>query len=571
MEDTNYWRRNNRRISRRSLLGGAATLGLGGAAAMIVGCGGSSNDTNSSTGPTGTRAPVGSPKAGGSVTQGRPLTVLGIDPHQDLTGLDIDQLIYPYLYSWNPVQNVAYFNNLAESIEQPDPDLTQFIFHIRKGVKNAPFNFAGAGEEMTSEDVKASFVRRGTSISAPDKRFPRLISKDPTMLAAAFQTPDPYTFSFKMATTFVPALREMANPTWAMVSKKVLEALGNRSLTQVGYGAGPYMVDQFNGNQRISLKKNPNYFIPGQPLLDEIDIVVITENSSLLSAFKQGQHDICGAVLKKDEFDDFSANSDYICSSAPSLFYPCVHMKMVPPFDDIRVREALDISIDRDEVIAVIDGGDGKYNGPIQWPQLEWALPQDELKAFYKYDPEKAKQLLTQAGYDGGFKTKMKLPKITGVSQIADEAALLKSQWAKVGIQVDLEEVELGTFIGSVLLPGNFQMTFFPNLPYDEPDRPLSFYSSLGVTGAGNWNNYTNPDFDLLYNKQAQTVDKTERQSIILEAQRLIIKEHAPQLTITGGNAYSAHWNYVHLPYELGQDPGTKINPYGCDEWTEKA
>jgi ABC-type transport system substrate-binding protein len=569
MEDSNYWQRwNRRRVSRRALLGGAATTALGGAAALIVGCGGSDSSTSTPAGSRTPRPPVGSPTPGGGVTAGRPLTVLGIDPHQDLTGLDIDTLLYPYLYSWNVTKETPVFNNLAESIEQPEP--TEFIFKIKRGVKNAPFDFDGAGEEMTSEDVKASFVRRGTSISAPDKRFPHLVGKDTAALTAALLTPDPQTFRFSMAEIFVPALREMSNPTWAMVSKKVLAKLGNRSLTQIAYGAGPFMLDTFRGNERIALKKNPNYFISGRPYLDNYTIVVITENSSLLSAFKQGQHDICGAVLTKDEYDEFSKVDDYVTATAPSLFYPCVHMKMVPPFDDVRVREAIDISIDREELINVIQGGEGNYNGPIQWPQFQWALPQQELRDFYKYDLERAKQLLSDAGYPDGFSAKMKLPKISGVSFIADTAALLKSQWEKAKINITLEEVELGTFIGSVLLPGNFQMTFFPNLPYDEPDRPLSFYSSLGVTGAGNWNNYTNPAFDELFNKQAREPDLAKRKQIILDAQRLIIKEHGPQITLTGGYAYTAHWNYVHLPYELGEDTPDVFNPFGADLWTEK-
>ncbi len=567
MEDTNYWSRlTNRRISRRTLLGATATTALGGAAAMIVGCGGGSSSGSSTA--SGTRAPVGSPVAGGSITDGRAVTVLGIDPHIDLTGLDIDTLIYPYLYGWIPGKEEAIFNNLAESVERPD-DIT-FIFPLKHGVKQAPFNFAGAGEEITSEDVKASFIRRGTSISAPDKRFPRLIGSDANAMDAALLTPDPYTFRFSTTEVFVPALREMANPTWGIVSKKVIDAIGGRELTQVGYGAGPFMVDTFRGNERIVLKKNPNYFLTGKPYLDQMTIVVITENSSLLSAFKQGQHDVCGAILTKDDYDTLAQDSNFITATAPSLFYPVVHMKMVPPFDDIRVREAIDVSIDRDEIIAVIQGEQGKYNGPIQWPQFKWALPQNQLTAFYKYDPGRARSLLAAAGYPNGIQTKMKLPKITGVSQIADVAALLKSQWAKVNINVDLEEVELGTYIGSVLLTGNFQMTFFPNLPYDEPDRPLSFYSSLGVTGSGNWNNYSNPAFDALYHAQSKEPDEVKRQQIIKDAQNLILPEHGPQLTLTGDYQYTAHWNYVHFPYEINQDPSESSDPYGVDTWTEK-
>ena len=64
-------------------------------------------------------------------------------------------------------------------------------------------------------------------------------------------------------------------------------------------------------------------------------------------------------------------------------------MKMRDPWRDIRVREALDLAINRDEIIDVIQDGEGNYNGPIQWPQFKWALPQEELRDFYQYDPSR--------------------------------------------------------------------------------------------------------------------------------------------------------------------------------------
>jgi ABC-type transport system substrate-binding protein len=91
------------------------------------------------------------------------------------------------------------------------------------------------------------------------------------------------------------------------------------------------------------------------------------------------------------------------------------------------------------------------------------------------------------------------------------------------------------------------------------------------VTGSGNWNNYSNPDFDKLYNAQAKEPDETKRKQIITDAQNLIIKEHGPQLTLTGAYAYTAHWNYVHYPYEIDQEPTQSSDPFGVDTWTEKA
>ncbi len=573
MEDSNYWTRlNSRKVSRRALLGGGATAALGGAAALMVGCSGGGNGGADCV-ATPTARPFGTPKAGGTITQGRLIAALGIDPHIDLTGLDVDTLIYPYLYGWAPGREEAIFNNLALALEQPEE--TEFIFSLRPGVTNSPTGGGkpnpAAGEEITSEDVKQSFIRRGTSITAPDRRFPRKIagSSDPGALEAALLTPDKYTFRFKMSEPFVPGVREMANPTWGIVSAKVLDEY--LYLSQDAFGAGPFMLEEFRGNERIVLRRNPNYYIKGRPYLDGLTYVVITEPSSLYSAFKQGQHDVNGSVLTRKDYEELACDPDFTVATTPSLFYPVVHLKIKPPFDDIRVREALNISVDRDEIIAVINSGEGNYNGPIQWPQTFWALPQEELRAFYKYEPERAKQLLAEAGYEGGFDVKMKLPKITGATFIADTALLLKDQWARVGVNIQIDEVELGAYIGSTLLPGNFEMTFFPNLPYDEPDRPLSFYHSLGVTGSGNWNNYSNPELDKLIDAQSKEFDKDKRQKIILEAQRMILKAHGPQLTLTGGQQYSARWSYVHFPFELGQDPGADVNPNGSDTWTEKA
>lgn len=575
MDEPNYWQRlSRRRVSRRTLLGASATTALGGAAAFVVGCGGG-GENGENGGTPAPSLPVPSPPVpGGSITAGRPVTILGIDPHVDLTGLDVDTLLYPYLYGWAPGREERIMNNAAADIEEPDDQSLEYIITLKPGITNSPWTdkrVGGAGEEITAEDLKASFIRRGTSISAPDKRFPRKIGRDAAAMEAAIQTPEKYVMRFTMTEPFVPAIREMANPTWAIVSKKVIEDTLGKGLSQVAHGAGPFMLEEFRGNERVVMKKNPNYFIEDRPYLDGYNIVIITENSSLLTAFKQKQHDVCGAILTKEDYDEFVTNNQYRVFTAPSLFYPCVHMKVIrEPFDQIKVREAIDISINRDEIIQIIQNGRGEYNGPIQWAQTKWALPQEELREYYKYEPDRARSLLAEAGYPNGFNTTLKLPKITGVSFIADIASLLKDQWSRVGINVQLEEVELGTFIGSTLLPGNFDMAFFPNLPYDEPDRPLSFYHSLGVTGGGNWTNYTNPELDKLIDAQSREFDPDKRQKIIWDAQRMILKERGPQLTLTGDYAYSARWHYVHFPFNLGEDPSETTNPNGCDIWRQQ-
>jgi ABC-type transport system substrate-binding protein len=576
MEESNYWTRlGNRRITRRYLLGAGATTAAGLAAMSVVGCGGGGGGTADPP-PTRTPNPDGTPLAGGEIVQGRSINALGIDPHIDLTGLDIDLLLYSYMYGWNSAKEEIIFNNFAETFEQPDDQNLEFVYTLKPGFIVHP-GAPGAGEELNSTDVLESFVRRGTSLSAPDKRFPTKIAggADPsgTLLRAALEAPDPQTFRFTMKEPFVPAIRELANPTWAIVPAKVIDEY--LSLSQDAFGTGPFMLSEFRGTERIVLVKNPDYPLSPRPWLDKITYIIIQENSSLLTAFKSNQHDVCGAFLTKNDYDEFAEDEQgrFTTAFAPSAFYPCIHLKMRPPFDDIKVRKAINLALNRDEFISGLQDGEGWYNGPIQHVQQFWALPQEELREFYKYDPEGARTLLAEAGYENGFSTTMKLPKLQGIAFVSEYALLIQQQLALVGIDVQLDEVELGAFIGSTILPGNFEMAFFPNLPYDEPDRPLSFYHSLGVTGSGNWTNYNNQKLDALINQQSVQFDKDERKATILEAQRMILEEHGPQLTLTAGIQYTARWNYVHYPYEFGlfgQDPPPGVGPVGTDTWTSE-
>src|SRR3990172_7905648 len=571
MAESTYWSRYwRRRISRRTLLGAGAVTALGAASAAVLGCnGGGGNGDGNGNGDGRKRSPVpeGSPIPGGSITTGRLLAVLGIDPHVDLTGLDIDSLMYTYLYSWDRFTEEAVFNNFATALEQPDP-LT-FIFTLRPDVVAWPKGPA-AGEPLTSADCVASFKNRGTAITAPDKRFPQRI--------ASYETPDATTFKFVMSRPFVPALREMANARWEIVEEKVLEE--NISLSHVAYGNGPFMMKEFRGQERIILERHPDYFLKPKPWLNNYNIIVITESSSLLAAFRSGQHDVNGAVLTKTTAQEFvDAPDKYGVSVSPSLFYPVLHLKMRGPWRDIRVREALDLAIKRTEIIETIQDGEGNYNGPIQWPQLKWSLPQNELREFYRYDPTRARELLQEAGYPE-INVKVKYPEVPGAPIVADIAVLLKSQLAEVGINLELDAVELGAFIANTILPGNFDIAFFPNLPWDEPDRPLSFYHSKGVTGSGNWTNYNNPELDKLIDAQSEEFDEAARQEIVYAAQRMILPEHGPQITMTGGMNYFAYWKHVHFGAQgatgfggtnLGTPvPGEEYGPFGTEIWTEK-
>jgi peptide/nickel transport system substrate-binding protein len=373
----------------------------------------------------------------------------------------------------------------------------------------------------------------------------------------------------------------MSNPTWAIVPAKVIERYGESfqagGLTQKAFGSGPFMLKEFRGSERIILERHPEYFLAPRPWLNGMRYIVISEPQSLLAAFDSGQHDVNGAIMNKRQAEDRMKKDQFSIGKVPTRFYPVIHFKIRPPFDEPRVREAFDLALDRDEMIDLIWDSEGNYNGPVQWLQARFSLPQDELRAAMPYDPEKARQLLSAAGYEGGIEAKMKIPRVPGAPLIADLSSLIKDQLSRVGINILLDEVELGTFIANVILPGNFDLAFFPNLPYDEPDRPLSFYHTKGVTGQLNWNNYSNREIDALIDQQSEDFNEATRIQTVLEVQRLILKEHGPQITLPGGNFYGARWSYVHNPYQFFLDLGEgqlspdQAGPPGSDTWTEEA
>jgi peptide/nickel transport system substrate-binding protein len=248
---------------------------------------------------------------------------------------------------------------------------------------------------------------------------------------------------------------------------------------------------------------------------------------------------------------------------------PVIQFKVrKPPFDNPKVMEAIDLSLDRDDFINTLLNGDGNYNGPIPWTMQKWALPQDELRTFYRPDSEKAKQLLTEAGYGDGFSVKLKIPNAMGTTFIADLASLIKSHLSQVDIDLQIDEVITG-FIASVILPGNFDMSLSRRGPFDDPDEALQAYHSPApyVDQLG----YSNPQLDALIDAQSREFDSGKRRQIIFEAQSLILREHAPQITLPSGFEYQARWAHVHFPHDAGQQPPPGVLPYGCDIWTEKA
>ncbi|MDP2949997.1 MAG: ABC transporter substrate-binding protein [Chloroflexota bacterium] len=551
MEPANYWQRlARRRMSRRRLLQAGAAAALGGVALAVVGCEGGKEGGGPAPSPT---LAAGEPKYGGVLRFGYGTDPVGLDPHQDIAALSVMAKMYSYLYHVGAGSQAVM--NLADSMEHPDDNT--YLFRLKQNARFQPKPPVD-GREITAEDVRYSFQRRSSALVSIDLRFPQIIDK--------LEAVDNYTFRLTTKRPFAPTFYEMANNTWAIVPKEAVEQFGD--LKQNPISGGPYMLKRFVRAERVEMEKNPNFYFPGRPYLDGLEYIVIPDDSALLAAFQSKQHDINGATLNALRVRELRKNEEITIIERPDLYYPVLWVKTgKAPFNDIRVRQAIDLAIDRQEIIDKIFFGEAKINGPIAWGHDFWALSQEELQAAYTYDPEGARRLLAEANYPDGFTVTLKTANNPG--NWRDIVTLVAEQLGRVGIKVDLQLMDLGAWLGSVLLVGAFDMTFFIQLPYEEPDRPLAFYHSLGISGNGNLTDYGNKELDALIDAQQRSFDDNERQKLILEAQRLILREHGPQFTLASGYNYTAHWNYVQGWWP--DAPETHANDYNWEFWLDKA
>lgn len=542
MERPNYWQRLSRqRLSRRrALTAGAAGLGAG--ALVLAGCGGGDEEEAPGEGtpaadgaPDTSMTPVadeGTPQRGGHLVTGTGDAFPGLDPSLCVTCLGVGDNFHGYLYSVDH-RDYSYDAQMAESMEQPD-DLT-YIWKLRPGIKFHNVDPTW-GREVTAEDIVYSHTRRRDEpTSQADKQLLRDFTDH-------FEATDDYTFRLVTTRPYVPAIEELGNPTYPIVPREAVEKWGD--LMQHPVGCGAYMLDEFVVGDRTKMVRNPDFYMEGLPYIDSREIQLIPDEGTITQAFETKRHDIYSGQEPNPLKVERWRQIDGIVVRKYWNFYRRTFMLKVdrPPFDDIRVRKAIDRALDRQDFMDKMWFGEGKIAGPIV-PDLEpFALPQDEVDAFYKLDLTEAKQLLAAAGYENGLDVELKVMNIADLSKYAEVA---KEHLAKVGINLNLKLQDFGVHLAQTLYPGNFEITIYYNLPYNEPDRPLCQWFSKGQAGTS-FSGYNNPVADEWIWKERSEFDFEKRLEIIHDAQRFFMTEHGPQISTHTDQGYVAFWNWHH-------------------------
>ena len=540
-----YWQRlSARRISRRkALTAGAAGLGAG--ALALAGCGGGGGEEISTT-------PVaeGTPQPGGTLVYGLNSDPGDLDEQEGVTNYWCSSQFNGFLFHIN-LQTQEMMLQMADKFEQPD-HLT-YIWTLKPDIKfhNVdPVN----GRVVTADDVVYSMTRRRDDpVSQNDKQLLRDFT-------AGFEAVDPVTFKLTTKQPYRPAIDELGNPSYPIVPHEAVEKFGDLKSNPVG--CGPYLLTEFARAEKVRMHKNPDYFMTGRPYLDNIEWQIMLDASTCLQAFETGQHDYTTVSLDKLKVERLQSLPHVVILEAPNFWRHTLLLRVdQDPFKDPRTWEAIDLAVDRSDLIDKMAFGEGQYTGPVPASLTQYTLPQDELRDFYKVDLTKAKQLLSAAGFADGLSFDGYLENVVDMQKFA---TVVKEQLAQINMNMNIIPRELGTYLAQNLYGRNFQGTMYYNLPYVEPDRPLCAYYSKGQAGFS-FSGYSNPAIDAWVEKQRVEFDNDKRRQIILDAQRDMLKEHGPQINTYIPTAWAAFKDWVH-----GVEPNIGIGAWAylnIDNW----
>ena len=504
------------RLTRRWVL--ASTVTSAGTAAFVAACG------NSGQG-RGKKSPSSTDAAGKPAHGGRIVLRVTTDPFDwDTTyggntspNGEGAALSYECLLGFKYGPGVKYGDSileprLAERWESPDG--ATYIFHMRPGVRfaaTAPVN----GRQLIADDIRWSyayqsrtgeFSKLGKSTSTSD--FTGLVD---------LQAPDPNTAVVRFGQPYAPFVAAVA-AIRPILAHEIYDQDGNFKSRMVG--TGPWTLDVAGSQKgnRWRWNKNADYWKSGQPYMDGIDWLILPDDATAYSAFQAGQLDIV-KTLDSSPAEALKRSVPKAVEAANLAFStgPIYMNAQQPPLNDLRVRQAIGYSIDRDAFIKALTAGQGGWAAAGAFPNT---FTQPEIKQMLKFDPAHAKQLLNQAGYSNGLDMDMIYPGSAYGEAYVTKIQLLQAQLAKTGIRLSLKTMDKNEY-ASRRRDGKFTILSSNEIEF-QGDIDSALYTKFHPDSTGNYGRVNDPALTQLLDAQRRETDPAKRADIVRQAVRLI-------------------------------------------------
>ncbi|GHF42656.1 peptide/nickel transport system substrate-binding protein [Deinococcus metalli] len=440
---------------------------------------------------------------------------VGLDPHvaTAFSTFVVTGQIYEGLLDIDPALKIRPL--LASKYTRSDDGLT-YTFTLRSGVK---FH---NGDPFTAADVVYSMNRVKDSKTASP-----LASRLASVTSVKASSPTQVTFT--LSKPYAPFLSEVA--TIAIVDQKYVEGGGN--LQRAAVGTGPFVLKQWIPDTALLLDKNPSYWAKGQPYLDGLKFNIVPDASTRQLGLQSGTYQFLPNIDASVAVTLKGARSVQLLRSQ-DLAYSLLGMNVTrKPFDDPRVREALNYAINRPEIVQGVYFGDAQPGGPIPPALKAYATPVNNFPC-YSYNPAKARDLLRQAGYPNG--VDFSILTFSTIKTVADTAQVLQAELAPAGFRAKIDIQEFGSFVQN-WRNSNFDAFVSQNGGSIDPDGQL--YRTVVSGGSTNVFKYKDPAVDALLEQGRSTTSNGSRVRTYAQLQKTLACR-GPLAFLAYGALYSA-------------------------------
>ncbi len=443
--------------------------------------------------------------------------------------------IHRSLYSWDSIGNKPVLE-LADSVDVSDDGLT-YTYHLKK---NAVFH---NGKPLTADDIIFSYKRIVDAKNAmPGARYVLTIkgaeafSKGEAPEIEGLVKVDDNTLAITFGSAANPGFPLMESSTLILPSNVPVE---QQAINPVGLGA--FVFKEHVPGSQIVVDKFDQYYEEGKPYLDRVNIIVMGEGAARDVAFRNKEVDV--SVLGPAQYQDYLADAslkDHLLEVAETFTRNVgFSTEKVEAFKDVRVRQAINYALNSDLIIQRL--ARGKAVRATSW--LPVGSPAyDDAAVPYAYDPDKARALLKEAGYEGGFEFSITAGPNESWGMPVVEAMI--PMLAQVGVTLKARPVESAALSGHVT-SGDFEAYMWSNLTGPDPLTVLRCYYSQTPQSSCNYTKYSNPEYDKLYEAALAERDGDKQNALLKQANNLL-QEDAPVWFFNYNKAVMAYQPWVH-------------------------
>jgi peptide/nickel transport system substrate-binding protein len=430
----------------------------------------------------------------------------------------VAELLYSGLTRLTPQMTAE--PDLAESWVA-NAELTEWRFRLRDGVRFHD------GTPCTAKDVAASFA----AILDPKTASPGRTNVGPIAEVVA---EDDHTALFKLSAPYADLAVAVAYSNAKVIPAAIAQGdLGQ--LARRAVGTGPFKLVSYEPDRRIVVERNPAFYDPARPYLDRVEILVYPDPTAEASALLSGDTDLM-ANTTPSEFPRFSGADGVVPLRAPSGQFLNVNMGCdQKPFSDVRVRQALALTVDRKALVGFVAQGYGTPGNDT---------PMNAAYHFYKEQPLKtpdiatAKRLLAEAGYPNGLDLTMVASDTPGTRT---QLAVAMREMAKpAGLRINVQTMPHATYLDQVWKKGPFYVGFY-NMQATADAIFSLLYTSNAAWNETRWNN---ADFDKLVGAARVTTDEARRRELYDQAQ-VLMHEQVPSVIPAFFDLLAARHSYV--------------------------